>query len=287
MLKRKLTREEFNILVGLKEAKSLEKIESSSTYSALKQEGYIYNGTLTAKGQEALNPYHVKRAIFIAAGIGNRLRPITINTPKPLVRVNGVRIIDTLLDACLAAGIEELYIVRGYLGEQFDQLLIKYPMIRFLDNDRYLQENNISSLMCARPFLQNAYIFEADLLLRNPKLIQPYHFASNYLGIKKDRTDDWCFITKNGVIQEWKLGGEDCFQEVGISYWDRESGEKLSKQIELTYNAPGGKDKFWDHVPLVDFREDHHVEVRECHTEDVIEIDTFEELKMIDHGYVV
>lgn len=286
-MKRELTQEEFNILIGLKENKLAEGIAASSAYKDLLQEGYIKNGELTAKGQEALDPYRAKRAIFIAAGIGNRLRPITINTPKPLVRVNGVRIIDTLLDACLAAGIEELYIVRGYLGEQFDQLLKKYPMIRFLENDRYHQENNISSLMYARHFLQNAYVFEADLLLRNPRLIQPYHFASNYLGIKKERTDDWCFITKDGIIQEWKLGGEDCFQEVGISYWDRESGEKLSKQIELTYSASGGKDKFWDHVPLVDFKEDHHVEVRECCTEDVTEIDTFEELKIIDHSYLV
>ena len=36
----------------------------------------------------------VKRAIFLAAGIGSRLVPITLNTPKPMVRVHGVRIID-------------------------------------------------------------------------------------------------------------------------------------------------------------------------------------------------
>lgn len=286
-MKNKLTSEEFHILSKLATSHASESLMMLSAYKDLFYKGFIDTDGITSKGQAALEPYRAKRAIFLAAGLGNRLRPITLNTPKPLIRVHGKRLIDGLLDACLAAGIEEIYIVRGYLGEQFDQLLLKYPMIRFLENDRYLQENNISSLMCARPFLQNAYIFEADLLLRNPLLIQPYHFTSNYLGIKKDRTDDWCFITKDGVIQEWKLGGEDCFQEVGISYWNRESGEKLSKQIELTYSTPGGKDKFWDHVPLVDFKEDHHVEVRECHTEDVTEIDTFEELKIIDDSYSV
>ena len=49
--------------------------------------------------------------------------PITLNTPKPLIRVQGRRIIDSLLDAVYAAGIEEVYVVRGYLAEQFDQLL--------------------------------------------------------------------------------------------------------------------------------------------------------------------
>ena len=51
--------------------------------------GYIENGKITKKGLSVLEPYRVKRAIFIAAGFGSRLVPITLNTPKPLIRVNG------------------------------------------------------------------------------------------------------------------------------------------------------------------------------------------------------
>lgn len=94
---------------------------------------YVSEGEITGAGISALEPYRAKRAIFIAAGFGSRLVPITFNTPKPLVRVHGQRIIDGLIDACLDAGINEIYIVRGYLAEQFDQLLYKYPMIRFLE----------------------------------------------------------------------------------------------------------------------------------------------------------
>ena len=79
--------------------------------------GWIADGKLTAAGLSALEPYRVRRAVFIAAGFGSRLVPITLNTPKPLVRVRGTRIIDALLDAVCAAGIEEVYIVRGYYGE--------------------------------------------------------------------------------------------------------------------------------------------------------------------------
>ena len=120
---------------------------------------------LAKKGLQELEPYRVKRAIFIAAGFGSRLVPITLNTPKPLVRVKGVRIIDTLLDAVIAAGIEEIIIVRGYLAEQFDQLKYKYPMVKFVENPLYNEANNISSVMCIRYLLSNAYILEADLLL--------------------------------------------------------------------------------------------------------------------------
>lgn len=53
--------------------------------------------------------------------------------------------IDTLLDAVVRVGIEELIIVRGYLYEQFDQLLYKYPNIKFIENFEYNEANNISS----------------------------------------------------------------------------------------------------------------------------------------------
>ena len=113
--------------------------------------------------------------------------PITLNTPKPLVRVNGTRIIDSLLDAVVEAGIPEIVIVRGYLGEQFDQLLYKYPNIRFVENPIYNEANNISSAVCVRYLLQNAYVLEADLLLRNKKLISKYEY---------DRlsSDGWNFL---------------------------------------------------------------------------------------------
>ena len=129
---------------------------------------------MTSAGLEALEPYRVKRAVFIAAGFGSRLVPVTLNTPKPLVRVNGTRMIDTLLDAVVAAGIEEIIVVRGYLSEQFDQLLYKYPQIKFIENPIYNEANNISSLMHVRYLLRQAYVLEADLVLYNPKLITKY-----------------------------------------------------------------------------------------------------------------
>ena len=73
----------------------------------------------------------------------------------------------------------------GYLAEQFDQLLYKYPMIRFLENPVYNEANNISSAMVARYMLSNAYVFEADLLISNPKIITKYHYTSDFLAIKR------------------------------------------------------------------------------------------------------
>lgn len=296
-----LTRKQFDILEVLatnKESLTQRQLEDITGHSLgtvnrvlkeLTELGFVEDRKITNSGVNALEPYRAKRAIFIAAGFGTRLVPITFNTPKPLVRVRGVRIIDRLIDACLEAGINEIYIVRGYLGELFDQLLYKYPMIKFLENPVYNEANNISSSLVARYMLSNAYVFEADLLISNPKIICKYHYTSDFLAIKKERSDDWCFKVKDGIIQEEKVGGEgdDIWQMVGISYWNEADGHKLSQDIQDVYQSPGGKERYWEQVPLVYRKEHYAVEVRECHDEDIVEIDTFKELKAIDKTYDV
>ena len=295
----KLSRKQFDVLEALATCKTTltqRQMEDRVNYSLgtinrtlkeLNSLGFAVNGMITEKGFEALEPYRAKRAIFIAAGFGSRMVPITLNTPKPLVRVQGKRIIDGLIDACLEAGINDIYVVRGYLAEQFDQLLYKYPMLKFLENPIYNEANNIASSMCARYLLSNAYVLEADLVLYNPKIIKKYHYTSDFLGIKKERTDDWCFEVKNGVIVEEKVGGTNCWQMVGISYWNEEDGHKLCNDIKETYDQPGGKERYWEQVPLVFCKKNYKVEIRECFEEDIIEIDTFRELKAIDKTYDV
>ena len=295
-----LSRKQFEILEALatsKTALTQRQMEDKVNYSLgtinrtlkeLNSSGFVVNGMITEKGFEALEPYRAKRAIFIAAGFGSRMVPITLNTPKPLVRVHGKRIIDGLIDACLQADINEIYIVRGYLAEQFDQLLYKYPMIKFLENPVYNEANNIASSMCARYLLSNAYVLEeADFLLYNPKIIKKYHYASDFLGIKKERTDDWCFEVKNGIIVDEKVGGINCWQMVGISYWNEEDGHKLCNDIKETYEQPGGKERFWEQAPLIFCKKNYKVEIRECFEEDLVEIDTFRELKALDKTYDV
>ncbi len=255
----------------------------------LAEMGFVSGGVITSEGREALEPYRVKRAVFIAAGFGSRLVPITLNTPKPLVRVKGKRIIDSLLDAVVSAGIEEIYIVRGYLSEQFDQLLHKYPTIRFIENPVYNETNNVSSVYVARHLLAGSYIFEADLLLYNPKLITKYQYHTNYIAVPCEKTDDWCFKTdSNGVIKRLQIGGVDCHHLFGISYWNDEDGRKLSEHVENVYNnVPGGKEKYWDQVPCESYLSEYRIHVRECTFDDIVEIDTFNELKKIDSNYAM
>jgi CTP:phosphocholine cytidylyltransferase-like protein len=293
-----MQKKDFDVLVLLEqsnEALTQRKIASILGYSvgavnkivkSLTDDGLMADGRITPAGVEALEPYRVKRAVFLAAGFGSRMVPLTFNTPKPLVRVHGTRMIDTLLDAVVAAGIPEIVIVRGYLGEQFDQLLYKYPMIKFMENPMYNEANNISSAMVARYLFQNSYILEADLVLSNPKLIRKYEYSSNFLGIPVETSDDWCFYTdKNGYIVEQCVGGRNCHQMVGISFWNAASGAKLANDLEEVYRSPGGKERYWEQVALLYKKENYQVAIRECKAEDIVEIDSYSELKRIDPLY--
>ena len=298
MMEKKLTRKQFDILTCM-ESKSMPMTQRelaemtgmslgsvNRVMSTLSEQGFIDGSCLTGRAYEALEPYRVKRAVFLAAGFGYRMVPVTLNTPKALVRVKGKRMIDTLLDAVVRAGIEEIYIVRGYLGEQFEQLLYKYPTVQFVENPIYNESKNISSAMCARHLLRNAYVLEADMVLYNPDLIRKYQYSTNFLGVPVESTDDWCFETKNHVITKLKVGGTNCYHVLGISYWTEEDGTKLYEDIKKVYEMPGGKERYWDQVALEYCQDHYRVEVRECSFRDIVEIDTFSELKKLDHTYV-
>lgn len=240
---------------------------------------------LSEKGLKALEPYRVRKAIILAAGFGSRLAPVTLDTPKPLVKIHGVRIIDTLLDALVSKGITSITIVRGYKKEKFDELLQKYPSICFIDNPEYNITNNISSAVRALDIMDRCYICEADLFISNPDVINKYEYQSNYLGAKVAETDDWCFTKHNGFVSDYQMGGTDCYQAFGISYWSSIDADKLKTDLQKVYNARAGKENLWEMVPLRICKKNYKLEVRQCKKSDIIEIDNFIELIAVDSSY--
>lgn len=230
--------------------------------------------------------YSAQRAIILAAGFGSRMVPVTLDRPKPLVRVNGVRIIDTIIDALTDAGIEDITIVRGYKKECFDELLEKYPSLKFIDNDIFDKTNSISSAHAALNLIEGGcYICEADLLIANPDVIRKWHSGSDYLGSFARQTDDWCLSEKDGYATDYRKGGEECFNCYGISYWTPEDCDRLREDIESVWNEPGGRDVFYEFVPLVLRKDNYKVKIHECQKGDIVEIDSFKELCEIDRSY--
>ena len=283
-----ITREVFDLLTQV-ERDGINNLSSAqdALRQTLTQQGLLDADGLTADGYAVLEPYRARRAIFLAAGFGVRMVPVTLDMPKPLVKVNGKRIIETLLDAVVAAGIEEIWIVRGYKGEQFDVLLEKYPNIRFVENEDFDKANNILSAYLVRDKLQSAYVFESDLYLNNPSLLPKYQYESNYLGVPTAHSDDWCFLAdENGTITRLGMGGDDCFHMFGIGYMDAATGAKLETDIARVYDTiPESHSHFWDDVALVYCLGEYSIKIRPCTFADVTEIDTLDELIAIDDRY--
>ena len=242
---------------------------------------------ITDKGVEKLEPYRVKKAIILAAGFGSRLMPATADRPKPLVTINSVRIIDTLLDALIKVGITDITIVRGYKKEKFNELLEKYPNICMIDNDNFEKTNNISSVLLAMDKLKGGcYLCEADLYIRNPSIISKYHYTSNILGSYSLETDDWSFRLEDGHISDYQKGNTFCYNYYGISYWTPEDCEKLRDDFQTIWVSPKGPNYFWEFVPLVIKKEKYAVEIKQCQKQDIIEIDNYYELVQLDSSYV-
>lgn len=230
--------------------------------------------------------YKVKRAVIMAAGIGQRLRPITLTTPKPLVKVNGVRMIDTVIRALQNNGIREIYVVVGYLREQFSCLEEEYG-VRLLVNPYYDSCNNISSLYAAREHLEDAILLDGDQIIYNDTVLRPEFEKSGYNAVWiEDGTDEWLMQTENGrVVSCSRTGGARGWQLYSISRWCAEDGRRLKGFLEEEFERKKNRQIYWDDVVMFCHFDAFDLAVTPMRKEDVAEIDSAAELLALDKSY--
>ena len=231
----------------------------------------------------------VKRAIIIAAGQGNRLRPVTESMPKPLVPVNGVRIIDTILQALRKNGVKDIYVVVGYKKEQFYELYGGIPDIHILENPQYLDGNNILSVYMAREYLPDSFVIEGDVLIRNPDVFLPEIERSQYCVQWMPSVPEWAVKMVGGRMVLCDINGNvnDAYRMWGISMWNRKDGEVLSELIRRQIEEKKDASIYWDEVALSMEPQSFDLGIREIKEGDLAEIDTIRELAEMDPSYAV
>ena len=109
------------------------------------------------------------QAIILAAGMGKRLKDLTQNNTKCMVKVNGITLIERLLRILDKKKLSRIVIVVGYEGQKlidFIKTLEIQTMIEYIDNPIYDKTNNIYSLALANEYLvsEDTLLFESDLI---------------------------------------------------------------------------------------------------------------------------
>ena len=231
--------------------------------------------------------HRIKRAIIMAAGLGKRMKPVTLKTPKPLVVVNGVRIIDTVIEALHENEIYEIYVVVGYLKEQFKSLEIQYPGLKLIENPYYNVCNNIASLYVARNYLEDVIILDGDQIIYNSNILCPEFEKSGYNSVWiEEETNEWLQTVENGIVKACsRNGGKRGWQLYSISRWTAEDGKKLKKHLEIEFEIKMNRQIYWDDIPMFCHFEEYELGIWPMNRTDIIEIDNMAELIAVDNSY--
>ena len=243
----------------------------------LLEDGYIDEEMqLTDKAKEQFQSNAPKRAVILAAGFGMRMVPINLESPKAFLQVNGEYLIERLIRQLHEAGIQEIYIVVGFMKEQFEYLIDEYG-VELIVNPEYARKNNLHSVLLASQHLSNAYIIPCDIWCdKNPFRRQELY--SWYMV--SDLVDEESDVRVNRKMELVRTEGAPGNAMIGISYLTGEEAVCVADRIRELGKKTEYDDCFWEEALYQKGR--MIVAARVVHSSDVVEINTYEQLRDLD-----
>ena len=125
---------------------------------ALRAQGLLDEGlSPTEQARQLARERKPRCAVILAAGFGMRMVPINMETPKGLLEVRGEVLIERLIRQLQQAGIQEIYVVVGFMKERFEYLIDAFG-VELVVNPEYARKNNLHSLALVKHRLSNCYI---------------------------------------------------------------------------------------------------------------------------------
>lgn len=218
-----------------------------------------------------------KSAIILAAGFGMRMVPINTETPKGLLEIKGERLIECTIRQLHEVGITEIYVVVGFMKEQYEYLIDEYGVDLIVAPD-YASKNNLHSLKTAADHLSNSYIIPCDIWCEK----NPYSRNELYSWyMVSDMVDDDSTVRVNRkqelVVQKEQAGGNAM---IGICYLLEAEAAIVRERLEELGRDSRYDGAFWEETL---YRKDRMiVTARVVHAADAVEINTYEQLREID-----
>ena len=221
------------------------------------------------------------RAIILAAGLGTRLRPMTDNTPKALIKVKDKPLVEYQIEYLKEKGIDEIIVVVGYLHEQFDYLKEKYG-VKLVFNEKYAEYNNFYSLYLVKDYLADSYVIDADNYLFKNMFRSDINRSTYFSVYREDCENEWFLIYGDDykvkdIIVDSKAGRILS----GVSFWDKETAEKINKFIDFAYDSNEFMDLYWDNM-VKDNISELDVFVEELEANSIYEIDSVKDYNKLE-----
>ncbi|MFJ5713593.1 NTP transferase domain-containing protein [Neobacillus sp. NPDC093127] len=222
------------------------------------------------------------RAILLAAGMGTRLRPLTLTTPKSLTVVNGKPMLEKQVEYLQEIGVDEIIVVTGYLAEKFEYLKEKYG-VTLVHNDKYEIYNNMYTMYLVREYLHDTYVIDADVYLHHNFLLKSPKTSMYFSARKPDFKAEWMIRYNDQYkVTDIEVGdGNHEYILCGVSYWSEEDGRYIVGKLEEAVEGGNFKDFWWDEI-VKNNLSGLNVHLQEIHPNDSYEIDSLEDLEKVN-----
>lgn len=252
---------------------------TNKSLKSLSYSGYLNeNMSLTPKAYSFLDNNAPRRAIILAAGYGMRMVPINMEMPKALLEINGEVMIERVIRQLNEAGINDIYVVVGFMKEKFEYLIDDFG-VKLIINTEYGKKNNLYSLWKATKktgTLSNTYIIPSDIWCeKNP--FSQYETYSWYMVSDLIDDDSDVRVNRKNELVRSKAAGNTM---IGISYLAGEEADEVYSRIEEMVRKPQYDDSVWEDALYKNDR--MIVQARVVHSRDYIEINTYEQLRDYD-----
>ena len=254
---------------------SLGSVNNSLSY--LRTEGYIDDDNMpTLKAMDEREARSPKNAIILAAGYGMRMVPINTQCPKALVEINNEALIERIITQLNEAGIYEIYVVVGFMKEEFEYLIDKYN-IELVINANYSTKNNLHSLALVADKIDNSYIIPCDLWSEK-NIFSDTELYSWYM-VSDEKTDEGRIRINRK--QELVCVGSGGNQMIGIAYLTGLQSKIVREKLTSYDKDPRYNESFWEET-LYD-NDKMIVQAKIVSANDIVEINTYEQLREIDN----